>query len=266
MGSPLKFLIELGIFHENEKVFEDTLVEMKIDHCFWDGESNPPYDKKDNKVFFIGSIVNALKIKQFGYAYQVWLGPEFDYSYFGSHLNNLLNDPFYLTTHAQALNAQKDLVGTERVDPDFIRSNSGYKRFQGGLYSADLYLVETERLAIPKEEIMAFAHKKEIAQEYRLVIKTKYDEKSDLWEYELVTYNQYEGDQRNLSDGEIKNIINDLETSTFRPYPLFILDVCIFEEKVKILEANSINTSGYYKCNFRRIVESILKIEKEELI
>ena len=157
------------------------------------------------------------------------------------------------------------LVGIERMDEEFVRSNSGYKRFQGDLYSADLYIVETERLAIPKEEIMVFAEKKKIAQEYRLVIKAKYDERSDLWEYDVVTYSQYEGDERELTNAEIRNIINDLETSTFRPYPLFILDVCISEEKVKIVESNSINTSGYYNCDFRRIVESILIIEKEEI-
>ena len=262
----MKFLIELGIFPENEKVFSEVLTSMKIDHSFWDGQSNPTYDKKDNKVFFIGSILTALKIKQLGYAYQVWLGPEFDYSFFGSHLVNLLNSPFYLITHGQAIDAQKDLVGTERINQDFIRSNSGYKRLQGGLYSADVYVVESARQAIPREEIMVFAHKKEIAQEYRLVIRCKFDEISDLWEYDVVTYSQYDGEKKDLTDDQIKEIICDLQNSGFHPYPLFCLDCGKCNNEIKIIEANSISTSGYYSCAFRSIVENILEIEKKEII
>jgi hypothetical protein len=262
----MKFLIELGIFPENEETFSKVLTSMKVDHSFWDGQSNPPYDKKDNKVFFIGSIVTALKIKQLGYSYQVWLGPEFDYSFFGSHLVNLLNNSFFLITHGQAMNVHKDLVGTERINQDFIRSNSGYKRFQGGLYSVDVYMVESERQAIPREEIMVFAHKLEIAQEYRLVIRCKFDEISDLWEYDLVTYSQYEGEKRELSNDEIKGIICDLQVSTYHPYPLFCLDVGLHKDAIKIIEANSINTSGYYDSDFRSMVENILEIEKKEII
>ena len=255
---PMKFLIELGVFPENEKVFAETLTDMQIDHAFWDGQSNPPYDKKDNKVFFIGSIITALKIKQVGYAYQVWLGKEFDYSYFGSHLKDLLNSPFYLITHAQALVAANQIVGADRNIQDFVRSDSGYKKFQGDLYSVDMYLMESERKAIPKEEVMVFAEKRNIAQEYRLVVKCKYDEISDLWEYDIVTYAQYAGEDKPLTSLDVTGIISDLSTSTFHPYPLFILDVCISEEKIKIVEANSINTSGYYACDFRRIVDAVI--------
>lgn len=147
----MKFLIELNVFPENEENFSKVLTDLKVDHCFWDGESNPPYDKNDNKVFFIGKIHTALKIKQLGYRYQVWLDEKFDCSYFGAHLNNLLNDPYYLITHAQAYDAGLTLVGTSRMEESFVRSNSGYKRFQGGLYSSDVYIVETDRLAIPRE-------------------------------------------------------------------------------------------------------------------
>jgi len=261
----MKFLIELNVFPENEENFSKILTDLKIDHCFWDGESNPPYEKNDNKVFFIGKIYTALKIKQLGYSYQVWLGPEFDYSYFGSHLNNLLNDDFLMGTCSQI---NKIYLTDNSIPPNemvYIRSNSGYKRFQGDLYSRDIFLMESKKHALPQEEILVLASEKEIAQEYRLVIKSKYDEISDLWEYDVITYSQYEGEKRELTNGEVRNIIQDLETSTYRPYPLFILDVCICEEKIKILEANSINTSGYYTCNLQRIVESILKIEKEEI-
>jgi hypothetical protein len=263
----MKFLIELNVFPENEQNFADVLTDLKVDHCFWDGESNPPYDKNDNKVFFIGNIHTALKIKQLGYRYQVWLDEKFDYSYFGAHLNNLLNDPFYLITHAQAYDAAKKLIGPERTQQDFTRSNSGYKRFQGDLYSADTYLVEAERQAIPREEIMVFADKKEIAQEYRFVIRCKLDEISDLWDYEIVTYSQYsENEVRELTYEQIKGIISDLQTSNYHPFPMFVLDLGFNNNELKIIEANSINTSGYYACDFSKIVKNILEISKTEII
>jgi hypothetical protein len=131
VGKNIEKFIDQSPFidQENEENFSKVLTDLKIDHCFWDGESNPPYEKNDNKVFFIGKIYTALKIKQLGYSYQVWLGPEFDYSYFGSHLNNLLNDDFLMGTCSQI---NKVYLTDNSIPPNemvYIRSNSGYKRF-----------------------------------------------------------------------------------------------------------------------------------------
>lgn len=263
----MKFLIELNVFPENEENFSKVLTDLKVDHCFWDGESNPPYDKNDNKVFFIGKIHTALKIKQLGYRYQVWLDEKFDCSYFGAHLNNLLNDPYYLITHAQAYDAGLTLVGTSRMEESFVRSNSGYKRFQGGLYSSDVYIVETDRLAIPREEIMVFADKKQIAQEYRFVIRCKFNEVTDLWDYEIVTYSQYSNNEvRELSYDDIEGIISDLRASSYHPFPMFVIDYGFSEDKLKIIETNSINNSAYYACDFDKIVKSIIEISKTEIV
>jgi len=262
----MKFLIESNAFPEEEKEILRVLDEMRIEHTIWNPEGRPPYLAADNHVFFIGTIKNALALQRVGARFQIWLGKEFDYSFFGSHLNNLLNSKFLMATYGQLVkNVFSDPEELKNHDQDYIRSNSGYKVFQGGLYSPPVAYAELQRANIFPEEILVFAENKEISEEFRLVIRSEYDDKSGLWFNKVVTHSSYPDYGAKLSDAQIKTIEADLDSSTYRPYPLWILDVAISKGEVKQLEANSLNTSGLYQCDFKAIVNEILDIEKKEI-
>jgi hypothetical protein len=262
----MKFLIEANAFPEEQNEILRVLDEMRIEHTIWNPDGRPPYLAADNHVFFIGTIKNALALQRVGARFQIWLGKEFDYSFFGSHLNNLLNDRFLLVTYGQLLrNVFSDPEALKDHSQDYIRSNSGYKVFTGGLYSAPVAYVELEKANIFPEEILVAAEEKEISEEFRLVIRSQYDDISGLWFNKVVTQSSYPDYGAKLSDVQIKGIEADLDSGTYRPYPLWILDVAISKGEVKQLEANSINTSGLYQCDFKAIVNEILDIEKKEI-
>lgn len=262
----MKFLIESNAFPEEEKEILRVLDEMRIEHTIWNPEGRPPYLAADNHVFFIGTIKNALALQRVGARFQIWLGKEFDYSFFGSHLNNLLNEDFILTTYGQL--SRCVLTNEEALKDhgkDYLRSNSGYKVFQGGAYSAPVLAVELHRANIFPEEILVAAKHKNISQEFRLVIRSEYDDKSGLWCNRVVTHSSYPDYGDVLPQIMIKIIENDLDSATYHPYPLWVLDVCISDGELKQIEANSINTSGLYQCDFKAIVNEILDIEKKEI-
>jgi len=262
----MKFLIEGGAFPEEEKQLIQVLTDMKIEFSVWNREGRPPYLSADNHVFFYGSIHTALDLMRVGARFQIWLGYEFDYSYFGAHLDDMLNEDFLLIPYGILKKAYEENQNPNLHNKMFFRSNSGYKKLQGGVYTATGLMGEANRVNLFKEDIIVAAEINEIEAEYRLVIRSKYDEVTGLWANKIVTSSQYGADTCNtLQQFTAAKIESDLDTCTYHPYPLWVLDIAQMEGEFYQLEANSINTSGLYSCNIKAIIEEILKIEKEEI-
>jgi len=260
----MRFLIEADIFPEEQKALVDALTELRVDHSIWNPEGCPIYLAADNHVFFYGSIQSALRLKEVGARFQIWLGNEFDYHYFGAHLSNLLNEDYCLFTYAQLLSFKDEENYSN--DVRYFRSDSGYKKFQGGLYTAKEFYSEGERVNLFKEDLLVFADKKKIDREYRLVIRSQYDEMSDMWNNAVISQTSYLKEEEPLTRLEIAKIESDLNCDTYRPYPLWVLDVAVSEGEIFQLEANSINTSGLYNSDYKAIVGAILDIEKKEIV
>lgn len=241
-----------------------VLSDMKIEFALWDKEGRPPYLSADNHVFFYGSILTAIALKRAGARFQIWLGNEFDYSYFGAHLEDLFNYDFGIIPFGVMKKEYERNQSPSLANKMFFRSNSGYKKLQGGIYSAVTLMEECKRVNLFKEDLIIGADEKHIDAEYRLVIRSRYDEISDLWKNTVVTGSGYEGSGPSMQS-IIEKVEADLDTATYHPYPLWILDVVSSGGNIYQLEANSINTSGLYDCDVKLIVEEILKIEKEEI-
>lgn len=265
----MKFLIEANAFPENQERFLDTLSDMKIENTIWNPEGRPPYLAADNHVFFYGSITSALALQRVGARFQIWLGKEFDYSYFGGHLDNLLNSDHILLSYGVILQQNKNygkMVVPKKNDKMFFRSNSGYKQLQGALYTADEFLEECNRINLFKEDLIVIADPRLIDWEYRAVIRSHYDDIADLWDHKVVTscpYGEKLGPQ--LTEKQIRKIEDELNCSSYHPYPLWILDLATAKDEIFQLEANSINTSGLYDLDLKLIIGEILDIEKKEI-
>ena len=268
----MKFLIEADIFPEEQAKLIAILQELKIEYSVWNKEGRPPYKSAENHVFFYGSIASAIGLQRAGARFQLWIGPQFDYSYFGAHLDDLLNDEFLTLPYGMILRMNKKYPNEKGWGKDtesklFIRSDSGFKKFQGGLYTVKEFFSEAKRVNLFKEDLLITSEPNLIDAEYRCVIRSEYDDTTGLWSNKVVTSSCYSHDNNgSLEDYAIKKIEDDLNTSTYRPFPMWVLDVVMSNGKLYQLEANSLNTSGLYNCNMKLIVEEILKIEEKEIV
>lgn len=268
----MKFLIEADIFPEEQAKLIAVLQELKIEYSVWNKEGRPPYKSSENHVFFYGSIQSAIGLMRAGARFQLWIGNEFDYTYFGAHLDDLLNHEFYAIPYGVILRECTEWAKEMRTNPDnndkmFLRSDSGLKKFQGGLYTPKEFFGEAKRVNLFKEDLLVVAEPTEINAEYRCVIRSEYDDATDLWSNKVITSSCYSHDNNgSLKDCEIKKIEDDLNTCTYHPFPMWVLDVAMSNGKLYQLEANSLNTSGLYNCDMKLIVEELLKIEEKEIV
>ena len=262
----MKVLIEAGVFPEEQEKLIAALTELRVEHSIWSKEGRPPYKSADNHVFFYGSIATALQLKAVGARFQLWIGEAFDYTYFTAHLEDCLNQEIVALPYGSILREwNKEEIDNDRKDKLFFRSNSGYKKFQGGLYTASEFMGEADRVNLFKEDLIVAAEPQKIEEEYRAVIRSQYDDTSGLWAHRVVTHSSYTGGCA-LNEAQAKSIEDDLNTATYHPYPLWILDLATCDGRIFQLEANSINTSGLYTCDYVSIVKEILKIEEEEIV
>jgi hypothetical protein len=163
---------------------------MKVDHTIWDSSTQPPVDGKNNKVFFIGSINTAMHLIAGRYRYQLWFGRAFDYSYMLGHINGMLNQEALLFSAGQA----RLLISEDQRDLDekmYTRSNSGFKKLCGDVRSHGQLIDDIIDSNLFKEELIALTCVKKIGKEYRVVIKSKYNEGSDSYDYKIVTSSLY---------------------------------------------------------------------------
>ena len=264
----MKFLIEADIFPEEQAKLIAVLQELKIEYSVWNKEGRPPYKSAENHVFFYGSIASAIGLQRAGARFQLWIGPQFEYSYFGAHLDDMLNDPFIVLPYGSIVREQaKNNHDLNSKDEMFFRSDSGFKKLQGGLYTAKGFLGEAERVNIFKEDLIIAAEPKKIDSECRCIIRSQYNDDNGLWTHKVVTSSTYIPDNgKALQYCDEQTIERKLNASTYRPFPMWVLDVAFLDGELYQLEANSLNTSGLYNCDMKLIVEEILKIEEKEII
>jgi hypothetical protein len=266
----MKVLLEQGAFPESQDKLLKELDNLRIDHTLWDSKSYPPYEGQDKDVFFYGSIGTALNLKNAGYAHQIYLGKEFEYSYFHSHINKMFNEDVLYCTKNFAM--KKSKMGPTRLSADdiFCRSNSGNKLLVGAVRTYAQVIQDLEHSPLFEESLLALAEKRELNDEYRCIVKCKYDNQTDLWGYDVVCSSLYMGagapieSDKQLDEVLIKQLLNIFETSTYHPFPLFVCDVHVDKtNKVSIVEINSPNCSGLYGCDINQFLQEVNKLNED---
>lgn len=259
----MKVLIENNIFREEMVNLIGVLKNLKIDYCIWDSRNSyPPYKDTDNKVFFYGSIQTAARLKKSGYRYQIWLGPEFDYSYFGAYFDKkLLNNDFYILP--------LNIIANFNFISYFLRSNSGFKIMNGGVYTQETLKPYVSEL--PKTELVVVSVPKTVGPEYRLLISATSEEFSDGAPYNIVDITQYNGEPNNYNLSILKEYVqsNILDPNLgYHPYPMWVLDIMVrsYENMdIKVVETNSINTSGLYDIDYSKFLVELQRLFREDV-
>lgn len=159
-------------------------------------------------------------------------------------------------------------------DVMFIRPIHDSKVFSGGVMSKDQFQKWQQDVAnldsdygdgLNKDTLIQVSSLKQIYAEYRFWIV---DQK-------IVTYSMYKRGGRVIYssnvDGHIidfvtlilrtKNNVTDIKLSTentgWRPHDAFVLDVCETDQGMKVVEINTLNSSGFYAGNMLNLVMAL---------
>lgn len=267
----MKLLIEAGIFPEYQDHLMLLAAKHKITHTLWDSKSYPPYDGKDNKVFFIGSILTALNLINAKYRYQIWLNKEFDYFNFSGHVTPILNNEYVGMSFGSLSNLTKSSNISDDLSEIFIKSNSGYKTIPGHLSTINNF-VKDNIYQVFNEAVVIMAPKKQILKEYRMVVKCESNDNESDWTNSIICSNLFMENNQFVETNEsapqeiIDEVTKILNASTYHPFPMFTLDVAIDDKmEVKPIEANSINTSGLYGCDIESVLLNLKEILEKEI-
>lgn len=270
----MKLLIEAGIFPEYQDHMMLLASKHKITHTVWDSKSYPPYGGKDNKVFFIGSILTALNLKASQYCHQIWLDKQFDYFNFSGHVSPILNSEYCGMSFGNLSNLIRN-EGSLQFDDEvevFIKSNSGYKTVPGHTSSLKNF-VNDNIYKVFNETVLIMAPKQQIAREYRMVVRCQSNDDSSEWSNSVVASNLFmKGGEfvetNEEAPTEVKDkVVEIMNASTYHPFPMFVLDVATdICGAVKIVEANSLNTSGLYGIDIESVLLNLKEILQKEVI
>lgn len=147
-------------------------------------------------------------------------------------------------------------------DKLWIRSESGAKLFSGGVYTKEQFDIEHEYLQQNRklDDWLVIARPKELRREWRLFIVNN----------KIVTHSQYMrlGEIEILPPNKTPKEVIKFGTNWAKQWGhnwggAFVLDVCeLLEEnrfpELKVVEINSINTSGAYACDMKKLIRAII--------
>lgn len=129
----------------------------------------------------------------------------------------------------------------------FCRPVSGWKPFAGGvLNEEDMYerLVEEK---IPYSTLCLISPAKPIQAEYRFVVAGQ----------NILGYTQYLPEESPTVPLAIHLAVKEFIKWLTPPDDIYVLDVCISENKIKLLEVNCVNTSGWYCMDVPNVCKGV---------
>ncbi len=172
-------------------------------------------------------------------------------TYLKHHSSNMLNDDLAVTLIKDVKN-----LG-HKYSPDseiFIRSNNDSKQISGGTCvfqdlldisknTEEFYLAGD--LMSPDSEV-CIASVKDIISEYRLVFI----------EDNLISCSQYRPEPDSFVEEDVKTFAKEC-AKKWTPNAVCVMDVARTGTGLKIIEFNSFNGSGFYKCNLANIIQDV---------
>lgn len=168
----------------------------------------------------------------------------------------LLNGEFFVTPWWYLYKNTEVFFGAfgERL---FIRPDSGKKIFTGTTFGVKFYPIELAAIktipntSITDDTFVIVSSEKEITYEYRLIVDKG----------KIVSYSHYDGYEPPANQVPVGKFEELVESFKF-PQETYVLDIALSKGKCKIVEANSLSSSGWYNCDFGKIVDMIMSKAK----
>ncbi len=259
------YIIQLGLFKEKK---HDMLVEL-LERYGLEYEITPfvPFvedikfktDRTD--VWCWGSVNMATRIKSKKFNPGSMHNENHDMEIYGAHYgDNMLNSDGITVDFGDELPESVPFTF-------FARPTRDSKMFSGQLFTKDKYKQWQNEIAdsnlvqgLKKQSRILVAPLKQTTEEIRTWIV----------DGKVVTLSRYRQGEK-LS---VENYDNHLEAKAFAqsmadifcPAEAFVLDVCLWEDKWKVVEINTINCSGWYDCDMSKLIQALeLKFNDEKV-
>lgn len=199
----------------------------------------------DGKVYVCGAIKLARIARDKGWVPGSFLNENFKFDIWLDKLGpELLNADVACGTLAN--------VNPGQLSRFFIRPLEDNKAFDGMLMDAEM-LAEWRRdpakCGLQDMEVIV-SPVKQIYREYRLFVV----------KHEVVTGSVYRIGGRAEISTDVEDYVLDYARSVigqWAPAESFVVDICLTEQGLKVIEFNNINSSGFYACDVAKYVDAI---------
>ncbi len=246
----MHWVIQKSIFKPgNYDALVGALDQLSIDHTTVEIERGTmtmrPDPDLEEPVYVCGAIKLANIARQKGWLPGSFLNDQFRFDVWLAKLGpELLN--------ADIVAGTLGTIDTSHFSSFFIRPLEDNKAFDGAVIdNATLvqWRADPARHALLDVEVIA-SPVKTIYREYRLFVV----------EREIVTGSVYKVAQRPFASSEVEPYVIDYVASIIArwlPAPSCVVDVCLTDAGLKVIEFNNINSSGFYACDVIKYVAAV---------
>lgn len=268
----MHWILQDNLFNEEAyQVLLDTLVRFNISHSIhkvipFIGELTPPPTLDTNNVICMGSYSLRHSAKKYGWNPGVFDLEPFDFTvqlqHWGEHMLN----------HDAIVGKFGEVEFND--DMAFIRPIHDSKVFAGRLIDREEFLEWQNKVCVLGENygdslsadtLIQICKPKKIYAEYRFWIvdqkivstslykrgdKVIYSSDVDPRFHSFVTQILRTKDQK-------QDITLSVHNNGWRPHDAFVIDVADTPEGIKVVEINTLNSSGFYACNITDLVMSL---------
>lgn len=215
-------------------------------------EGKTPLILNDDNVICYGSFGMKIVSETNGWKPGVWSGDNFSEDYLLKNFGDLA-----LNSDARICKFKDVLKLDNLPEIFFIKPNTDSKEFAGLVIDKDEFDNWYQKLITAgyfDETILELdvvvSEPKNIGMEWRVVIVNG----------KVITgsiYRQYQKVMPQLGMDEEVEILASFVATSKPPAPVFVVDICQTELGLKIVELNTFNCSGLYKCDVGKIIDAV---------
>lgn len=232
--------------------FVDDIYEWYDPETVPKGFQPTPYRINKEKVFCFGAVAMATAAKNLGWRPGSQLNDNHDFNAYAPMygLENMLNGDGHIINFTDPL--------PEGYEEFFARPTKDSKVFAGQIFTKEAWenytkiCNESDTVNIITEETQVLVSPlKNIQQEIRCwVVGGK-----------VITASRYKLGHRvsymNYDDEIFFTTFAQEMVNKYQPADAFVLDVCLTDDGLKIVEVNNINSAGFYHCNMEKLIEAL---------
>lgn len=254
----MKFLIQENLFKEEHYA---TLIEIMQKYSFdyqivKVGETIEYEPFQTKNVFIFGSVRMSHLATQMDWYPGSFLNDNHDYEVYskGYGLENMLNGDSKIMKFGDTLDFSNGLL--------FIRPTKDSKAFTGSVYNEFEWYdfvensYENPRVkTLTKDTTIQVCKVKNIQQEIRCWVVNGKVVTSSYYKLGNIVY------YAECFDEEILRFAQEM-VNKYQPADAFVIDVCLTENGLKIVEINCINHAGFYRMNMNKLINAVMEFEK----
>jgi hypothetical protein len=256
----MQWFVEKDIFPENEEKLSQVLGERLTfvrRQTLLTGIETLDGSPVEQTGIFYGSIQLARHLQRSGF---LSLLPDnnFDCSYWMPYFGTLALNYAHLYIEAGCFASCVRTLGIDSV-PFFVKQEKGYKHLNGHVY--DNATCDLVRDILFPHELLLIAPISTFGREFRFVV----DDNDN-----IITYSEYSLDcdySEPVPDSAVEFVKKTMQAVNYYPSNIWTLDICEYPHKgsgqYRVVEPNSLLSSGWYNADVEKIVNAIDKIVSE---